>query len=333
MTNTENLNLKKPASTDFYNVDDFNENFQKIDDFAKNVVRANDAGKIDNELLPEMDYVETETFGEHGLGNVLVSGTEVKIGVDSHVGENGGVVIGVDSHVGVGGGVAVGNGAISARKGCAVGNGALAQTDGVAIGSGASVESNGVAIGKGALAYVGGGAIGSGATAGAGFAGGLNAKTHDGNPSGAKYIDAIQLGTGLNSNEKTLQVYDFQLMDALGKIPSDRLPIATGSYVGTGTHGSANPNSISFPFNPKVVFISCAENVNAAFQAVMPIIRDCATARIHFRVDASSDRCYSDCIYLTWGEKTLSWYASNTTYKESMQLNVSGVTYRYVAIG
>ena len=34
-TNTEFLNLKKPAQEDFYNVDDFNENFQKIDDFAK----------------------------------------------------------------------------------------------------------------------------------------------------------------------------------------------------------------------------------------------------------------------------------------------------------
>ena len=32
--NTKNLNLKKPAQNDFYNVDDFNENFQKLDEFA-----------------------------------------------------------------------------------------------------------------------------------------------------------------------------------------------------------------------------------------------------------------------------------------------------------
>lgn len=30
-TYTENLNLKKPAQTDFYNVDDFNDNADKID--------------------------------------------------------------------------------------------------------------------------------------------------------------------------------------------------------------------------------------------------------------------------------------------------------------
>ena len=33
-TNTKNLNLIKPAQEDFYNVDDFNENFQRIDDFV-----------------------------------------------------------------------------------------------------------------------------------------------------------------------------------------------------------------------------------------------------------------------------------------------------------
>ena len=32
---TEKLNLKKPSPEDFYNIEDFNENFQKIDDFAK----------------------------------------------------------------------------------------------------------------------------------------------------------------------------------------------------------------------------------------------------------------------------------------------------------
>lgn len=34
MANTKNLNLKKPAITEFYKVEEFNDNFQKIDDFA-----------------------------------------------------------------------------------------------------------------------------------------------------------------------------------------------------------------------------------------------------------------------------------------------------------
>ena len=53
MTNTENLNLKKPAQDDFYNVDDFSDNFQKIDEFA---------GRKDNP--------HNVTKEQLGLGNV-----------------------------------------------------------------------------------------------------------------------------------------------------------------------------------------------------------------------------------------------------------------------
>ena len=31
--------------------------------------------------------------------------------------------------------------------------------------------------------------------------------------------------------------------------------IATGSYTGTGTYGSSNPNSLTFEFDPKIVFV------------------------------------------------------------------------------
>ena len=66
-----------------------------------------------------------------------------------------------------------------------------------------------------------GGAVGSGAIAGDGFAGGKNAATKDADGAG---IDAIQLGTGTNSVPKSLQVYDYQLMDADGNVPLARIP-------------------------------------------------------------------------------------------------------------
>ena len=37
-------------------------------------------------------------------------------------------------------------------------------------------------------------------------------------------IDAIQLGTGTNAVEKSFQVYEYQLMNADGYIPSERIP-------------------------------------------------------------------------------------------------------------
>ncbi len=85
---------------------------------------------------------------------------------------------------------------------------------GFAGGSNASAFSGG-GVGKDASTTFGG-AVGSGASSYKGFAGGRDAKTDA--------QDAIQLGTGTNSSEKTLQVYDYQLMDADGHIPNDRMP-------------------------------------------------------------------------------------------------------------
>lgn len=83
-------------------------------------------------------------------------------------------------------------------------------------------KSEGV-LGDGAF-VLGGGAVGGGAVSGNGFAGGFVAKTV--NASG-NVIDAIQLGTGTNNVEKTLQIYDYQLLDADGNIPAERLANAT----------------------------------------------------------------------------------------------------------
>ena len=151
------------------------------------------------------------------------------------------------------GGFAAGNGA-SATSGGAVGSNASA-TSGGAVGHNASATSGG-AVGKGAeeigggfagginasatlggavgynaSATIGGGAVGSNAKTSAGFAGGSNAKTQDSSGDG---IDAIQLGRGTNSTEKTLQVYEYQLMDADGNIPSERLKTSDGGFAAAG---------------------------------------------------------------------------------------------------
>lgn len=71
-------------------------------------------------------------------------------------------------------------------------------------------SNGGFSAGTGSSAVTGG-AVGSGATTGNGFAGGYLAKTLDG--SGNK-IDAIQLGQGTNSTEKTLQIYGDNIYNA-----------------------------------------------------------------------------------------------------------------------
>ena len=122
----------------------------------------------------------------------------------------------------------------SATSGGAIGDQAETKFGG-AIGNEASAWDGG-AIGNYASAD-NGGAIGNNAKTSNGFAGGNNAKTVDSNNDG---IDAIQLGTGTNSTEKTLQVYNYQLMDISGNIPAERLkkantysstPVQVGTWI------------------------------------------------------------------------------------------------------
>lgn len=147
--------------------------------------------------------------------------------------ENGGFHAGTSSaFISDGTGGAIGYGATTAHGGSA-GRAAYSTTgfaggDQSSTGKGGAAgeyanSSDGFAGGNSAKADDGG-AVGSGAKAGDGFAGGSGAKAVASNGSG---IDAIQLGTGTNSAEGTLQVYSYQLLDEEGKIPDARLNDAT----------------------------------------------------------------------------------------------------------
>ena len=157
---------------------------------------------------------------------------------------NGGFAAGDGATVSYGGAVgngasatsggAVGNGAEETNGGFAGGNGTTA-TYGGAVGNKASTTSGG-AVGNKA-STTSGGAVGDGAKTSTGFAGGYNAKTQDSSGDG---IDAIQLGTGTNSTAKTLQVYNYQLMDSIGNIPKERLKNSSGGFA-AGNGASASP--------------------------------------------------------------------------------------------
>lgn len=99
-------------------------------------------------------------------------------------------------------GAAIGYRAIS-KSGGAVGQNAYVENGGGAVGSTARSNSGG-AVGLGAVA-TSGGAVGNNAQAGYGFSGGVNARSE---------VDAIQLGTGKNIVEKSLQVYNDNLYNA-----------------------------------------------------------------------------------------------------------------------
>ena len=121
------------------------------------------------------------------------------------------------------GGFSAGNGASASDGGAAIGLNAGTFNGGVAAGKNAYSDSGGAATGEGAYS-IGGGSVGSGAKTSDGFAGGKDARTVADDPEyGSVEIDAVQLGTGTNSNEYTAQIYDYPLIanDATTKSATD----------------------------------------------------------------------------------------------------------------
>lgn len=190
---------------------------------------------------------------------------------------------------------------------------------GGAVGSYALSDGSGFAGGEYANA-ISGGAVGYCATTGYGFAGGFEAKTIDASD---ERIDAIQLGEGTNPTPRTLQVYDYPLMDAFGNIVPDRLPTAAGSYKGTNTYGVSKPNTLTFDFVPKIVVVSQRGERNATGGGAFIWIN--AGSTLNFINNGSNY-----WVHPTLESTTLSWYCAESA---SYQLNSSNYTYDYFAWG
>ena len=97
--------------------------------------------------------------------------------------------------------------------------------------------------------------------------------------------------------------------------------IETGTYIGTATdiYNDKTPNTLNFDFNPKFVIIQGYSNYTGIFTSE-------STSGLVITTDNSSPRSHAT---LTWDDNSLSWTAANAKLK----LNVSGYTYRYLAVG
>lgn len=186
--------------------------------------------------------------------------------------------------------------------------------DGGAIGNTAYTGSGG-AVGKNATSQDGG-AIGDGAVAYNGFSGGANAKAAYSDDTGYP-IDTIQLGEGTNDVPRSLGVYEYLLMDSNGKVPTERLPIASGSYVGNGNYGEKNPTIIPVPFKPRLLFIG-----NALRTSPYIYMEDWFKSEYVYSTAAGTHVKYED-------GKIFIYDKSST----NGQYNSSGDTYRWFVLG
>ena len=110
----------------------------------------------------------------------------------------------------------------------------------------------------------------------------------------------------------------------LDEITAFPCQVYAGSYVGTGTSGQNNPNTLTFPFEPKLVFVA-DQQTNTVINRVysFAFIRG-------MRYGLSYGTSATNPLTLSWSGNTFSFYAANNA---TQQLNQSGTTYNYVAIG
>lgn len=114
-------------------------------------------------------------------------------------------------------------------------------------------------------------------------------------------------------------------IDPYEDLSGNVVKVATGKYIGTGTYGRDNPNSITFDFVPKLVII---QNENAILKKYLLAING-VTGSGPF--DSSGSSSYQD--KFTWNEKTFSWYHTGNNNPAFMQYNEEGVNYYYFAVG
>lgn len=139
---------------------------------------------------------------------------------------------------------------------------------------------------------------------------------------GPVYVD--QGGTVHESQEYT-EAGDW--LDVWGNtIPA--VKIETGSYVGTGTSGSSNPNTLTFGFEPKILFVSKQDQNFTSVGFFMLACKGVTNAQCMHAAQNTAPQ--GPFCALNWSENSVSWY---NTSGATEQLNVNNETYFYVAIG
>lgn len=109
--------------------------------------------------------------------------------------------------------------------------------------------------------------------------------------------------------------------------------IAVGSYVGTGTHGKDNPNTLTFPFEPKLVVISIAATPNKVTSGYCSVFLYGCNAPVFSVAGGEMSTSSQYDLLTTWEKNRLSYCRAGGPGGAEVQLNAAGKQYNYMAIG
>lgn len=116
------------------------------------------------------------------------------------------------------------------------------------------------------------------------------------------------------------------------------MKVKNGSYVGTGLSGAENPNVLEFDFKPVFLAIVGEDEkpiYSDTHRGIAPwlFVRPWKYTNRFIYNTMNSNSYFT---HVNWLDKGVAWYAQYNDGKPSSassQLNASGVTYHYVAIG
>ena len=147
------------------------------------------------------------------------------------------------------------------------------------------------------------------------------------------FSTALYLDKDFNIHDKQEYTESGVFVDMLGATLGSIIKLATGTYIGTGTSGSAHKNSLKFWFKPSMVLIT-----GNGYAGILSYgINKYFCAGVSAWNNLGKNGLAGSVTFDTNG--TVSWYATASVgdygFKDSpnIQLNAQSVTYSYIAIG
>lgn len=130
---------------------------------------------------------------------------------------------------------------------------------------------------------------------------------------------SFEIYTDSAGNIYTEQEYETKFTDVLGTELTIGTQIEDGSYVGTGTYGSGSQNSLAIGFASKMIVIQGTDDLAVI---IVPSGRGSSLINVN--------NCTIRVLTASITGNVVEWYSTHT---EEAQMNVSGQTYHYFAIG
>ena len=151
--------------------------------------------------------------------------------------------------------------------------------------------------------------------------------------------DVAGLAAALVGKAEAIHTHTASEVAGLDQLLAGAVKIETGTYIGTGAYGETRPNSLTFSFEPKFVFVGCAFKTSAPYFPARVIgtfmVRPCMVSSniLSIQTYSITTATYN---FVTWSGNTVSWHCRpdvNQQMAAGVQLNESEVEYHYFAIG